>query len=93
MPIMICPVCGEIAAYNSHFGTIVCRACGWARDPKPTNADRIRAMSDEELAKMIVGIKDCNEDCPIGVMEMRCHTICDTPEHLMDWLIQPAKEE
>lgn len=58
----------------------------------PNNADRIRDMSNEELAKMIVGIRDCSGDCPIGADEKRCYGICDTPEHLVAWLTQPAQK-
>lgn len=57
--------------------------------PKPTNADRIRAMSDEELAQFIPnwsyagackydGVLYCNHECG---------------DCVRDWLQQPAPEE
>lgn len=53
-------------------------------NPKPmTNADRIRAMSDEELAKYFSGmICDINE----GV---EYH---ENPNTWLEWLRQPAEE-
>lgn len=49
-----------------------------------TNADRIRAMSDEELAEWIT--------CPqyFG-FKMVCDTSCDAC--CLEWLKQPAKED
>lgn len=46
----ICKKCGGIAGWDSYFQSWVCTRCG-DEEPKPiTNGDRIRAMSDEELA-------------------------------------------
>ena len=46
-----CPFCGrETDRFIMFHGTVVgCRYCGVQK--KETNADRIRAMSDEELEK------------------------------------------
>lgn len=59
-----------------------------------TNADRIRAMSDEELAEFISDIADtcernteCNQHC-YGCNEMYCEN-----DKCLDWLRKPAKEE
>lgn len=65
-------------------------------DPSPmTNADRIRAMTDEEIArwfylkwdctscseyKRLHGIGDCDEDCDE-----------DCVKHCVEWLKQPAE--
>lgn len=55
-----------------------------------SNADRIRAMSDEELAVFLESSRGCpsDDDCEYGV-----HA---TPEncikHWATWLQQPAKE-
>ena len=65
--------------------------------PKPTNADRIRAMSDEELAELFDSIVDNG---------MSCHLICGNLDkckrnnsiericknHYLEWLKQPAAE-
>lgn len=56
-----------------------------------TNADRIRAMSDEELAVFLESSRGCpsDDDCEYGV-----HA---TPEncikHWTTWLQQPAEED
>ena len=63
----------------------------------PTNADRIRAMSDEELVVFFDRFSgrclDCAEDaknksCPIYKEGRYC-----MPRDIMDWLQQPAKGE
>lgn len=69
--------------------------------PEPqTNADRIRAMSDEELAVFLDDLTclcvDCNdhdgvnENCPI--YKQGCGRYCE-PKDLMNWLQQPAEED
>lgn len=49
--------------------------------PKPTHADRIRAMTDEELAKKISGIEQFALTTD-GAW---------SPEQWLDWLKQPAE--
>ena len=59
---------------------------------QPTNADRIRSMSDEELAKMLTvwkGAFTCFECRETGDWE--CSMKCD--ERCLDWLQQPSKGE
>ena len=53
-----------------------------------TNADRIRAMSDEELASLIMGIPDypCDEKIPAGECDEKCEKC------ILEWLQQPAEE-
>lgn len=67
----------------------------WANliaNPK-TNADRIRAMTDEELAEWLEGIRLCcatdlcGEDCPLTEV---CHYDADTPTETLDWLKEEA---
>ena len=65
-----------------------------------SNADKIRAMSDEELAVFLDDLTclcvDCNdhdgvnENCPI--YKQGCGRYCE-PKDLMDWLQQPAEED
>ena len=53
-----------------------------------TNADRIRAMSNEELCKFLGEYKFCNiceEGCD------RCTYNGDCDKRLLDWLQQPAE--
>ena len=56
--------------------------------PKQTNADRIRAMTDEELGSVLFGALSANI-CPNGCDN--CDGDCD--RHTMDWLKQPYKED
>ena len=77
-----------------------CRECGIAmlnyEEAKPkriTNADRIRAMTDEELAEWIERIRMycandlCGRGCPL---EEVCYSKADTPLETLDWLKQEA---
>lgn len=52
----------------------------------PTNADLIRAMSDEELAKIVM----CPND--VGLRDISCERDddCDCYACILDWLRQPA---
>ena len=60
-----CPLCGketDILIYND--GVLEgCRYCG-VRPQVKTNADRIRSMTDEELAEWLVSIIECDDGCP-----------------------------
>lgn len=57
-----------------------------------TNADRIRAMSDEELAEFLSDFKDCAKDCLVGKGVKDCSGICATSETLRMWLQQPEED-
>ena len=67
----ICPVCGGIGTHEIQM----------------TNADRIRGMSDEELANII--------ECPYGNPYFDEHLPCKGSCHdcLLIWLQQPAEED
>lgn len=58
-----------------------------------TNADRIRAMSDEELAEFI---RDVSYECEDAHWESKCQS-CDYPwcssERTAKWLQQPAEDK
>ena len=54
-----------------------------------TNADRIRAMSDEELAVFLGEYRFC-DICEEGCADCTYHGDCD--KRLSDWLQQPAEE-
>ena len=60
------------------------------RKRKKTNADRIRAMSDEELASMLKDYKDCSKNCIISNGK-HCYQICEEESVLLKWLQQPAE--
>ena len=53
-----------------------------------TNADSIRAMSDEELAYWLGEHLDCN-NCPV---DLSCVLNNGCPGSLVDWLKQHAEE-
>lgn len=53
-----------------------------------TNADRIRAMSDEELCKFLGEYKFC-DICEEGCDSCTYNGDCD--KRLLEWLKQPAK--
>lgn len=58
-----------------------------------TNADRIRAMSDEELAKWLIDLQTVCECCST---EERCEFVRSEDfcrQHILEWLKQPAEEE
>ena len=67
-----------------------CYGCNAFRNP--TNADRIRSMSDEELAEFLCSFRSCDADeyicegCKAAKYCRAGHT------GTIDWLQQPAKE-
>lgn len=92
--------CKECVHHNPDFIDKVCLHCSWPEfagepsnfKPKPmTNADRIRAMNDEELADLLAGC-----DC----FYCRIHDFCyadgcrrDCDQAWLDWLRQEADHE
>ena len=63
------------------------RDCNYFREM--TNADRIRAMSDEELTKMLWKAgRNYRSICADPVVDYNEHY-----EHLIEWLQQPAEED
>ena len=75
----------------------ICVECNYApgypskwEEKRITNADRIRAMSDEELAETIPCpyMRDCYDECKFGWHE-RTQT-CE--ECKLEWLRQPVKD-
>lgn len=76
-----------------------CPVCGHKQNMPQTNADRIRAMSDEELARHLHCI---GWDCHLCAENIRldnepllrgekCDEKCE--EHCLQWLQQPAEGE
>ena len=84
---------------HDEFGEKYCNDCYCASGKQPTkwepspfwtpdtNADRIRAMSDEELVRFIEDTQIAG--CPYPAMS--CRQSCK--ECIMNWLHQPAGEE
>ena len=109
---MICPECngsGEAVYYietdrDENSVTIVprkgiCRTCNGSGKKLMTNADRIRSMSDEELAEFLTHINPTNcQDCAFS-HGWRCQPNRDDysdfekcEEGRKRWLQQPAEE-
>lgn len=54
-----------------------------------TNAERIRAMSDEELASVVM----CPNDASLANISCDKSDHCDCYACILDWLHQPAEED
>ena len=62
----------------------------YTEEKQRSNADRIRAMSDEELAKWLCEMNDCYLDsCP--AIEM-CEFMGGKANGMIKWLQQPAED-
>ena len=100
---MICPYCGNLITYNSFFDVFYCLKCGGFFKQatvtecndlnKPlTNAQKIRAMSDKELAELMRSMMDC-DSCG-NMFSFKCD---GSYEHCLsvclEWLQQPAEED
>ena len=87
----MCPAYGECTVtYRGPFCAILRRTYGIDDDPEiVTNADRIRAMSDEELATLLLdgcrGSK-CSEQPQNEYGSVDCFSC------RLNWLKQPIKE-
>lgn len=89
-----CRICHNTSCSN-HGKDISFLGDGWKCNyiPVPTNADRIRAMSDEELAEFLCDFRGCDtdENTCIGCKgEQYCRA---GHAGTMEWLQQPAEEE
>ena len=88
-----CNICinGKLPSYSA-----TCVECGLSRkNYKPiTNADRIRSMSDEELAEWLERIRLCcatdlcGRNCPFAEV---CYSSAEAPKETLDWLKQEAE--
>ena len=88
MGLNLCDRCAADCRHERNPNEIVVK-CGAYNSPM-TNADRIRGMSDEELANFIPDWSytkacKCNEHEFIG-----CDNQCE--KCVLDWLKQPAEE-
>ena len=81
-PITLCDRCKEYARCCLNYD---CDNCRRIRTVEPTNADRIRSMTDEEMAELLVSTDgdfppNC-EDVPVRKLEA----------YWLDWLKQEAE--
>ena len=84
-----CGICHNTSCSN-HGKNISFLGDGWKCNyiPVPTNADRIRAMSDEELAEFIKNIKVRAAFCKAVKDNDAFEALCSA-----EWLQMPAEEE
>lgn len=77
---------------NCHF----IDSCDFAVE-QPTNADRIRAMSDEELVVFLDGFSGRCVDCAEDAKNKSCQIYKEghycRPQDIMGWLQQPVEED
>ena len=97
---VFCVDCGKSVCVHCNPDYMELDDCTGHQKPKViTNADRIRAMSDEELAsemnqRSISTICDivCQGDCKaMATLNKTSGEVCE--EIIMEWLRQPAEEE
>ena len=83
-----CGICHNTSCSN-HGKNISFLGDGWKCNyiPVPTNADRIRAMSDEELVEFIKNIKVRAALCKAVKNNDAFEELCSA-----EWLQQPAEE-
>lgn len=84
-----CRICHNTSCSN-HGKNISFLGDGWKCNyiPVPTNADHIRAMSDEELAEFIKHIKVRAAFCKAVKDNDAFEALCSA-----EWLQMPAEEE
>lgn len=66
-------------------------SCRYYFDARPTNADRIRAMRDEELADFILKKAQSFTNSDFCIVE--CDRVCSCSECVVNWLQQHVEEE
>jgi hypothetical protein len=83
-----CKICGHpLCSHAGEQREILFGCSGYMPKPKPkTNADRIRAMSDEELARTFAQTGNCPPSSKYGHNCERCGKCW------LDYLRQPMKD-
>lgn len=83
-----CMECSMCMSGDNHFRPI-------PKATKQTNADRIRAMSDEGLATTLVDWDFCSDVCSQKYVDSPFKDKCpeNCKEQALEWLQQPAEEE
>ena len=86
-----CRICHNTSCSN-HGKNISFLGDGWKCNyiPVPTNADRIRSMTDDELNDLFHDIYDSGA---YDAVSYGCGHQTNSFEWTMDWLQQPAKGE
>ena len=95
-----CKKCRSRCIYAGKDREFVCIngvSCKITTGKSQTNADRIRAMSDEELAKILNAFTSYFDECNRSVTDIECHDcelfeLCSLWEgKAIEWLKQPAE--
>lgn len=91
---MKCKECPEYQECVKHSNlTMKRKRCPKARVEKPmTNGDRIRAMTDEELADFLAAMSACGIDCPAREY-CQATNIVSCLLNTLGWLREPVKED
>lgn len=87
------PKCKHCSAWNNQAGCQSENPCPISDEPAiKTNGDRVRAMSNEEMAKFLFDVTAC-DSCPIVefCFNITHETNCKTT--WLDWLNSPAESE
>ena len=81
----------NILAENERLTKQLEKPCkvGAKKEINVTNADRIRSMSDKELAEFLRNIRDCGDYEELKFIG----GVCMDYVSVIEWLKQPAKEE
>ena len=91
---MKCSECPEYNECSKKYNlTSRRRRCPKAKEEKVvTNADRIRAMRDEELAEFLNRVKEPCGCCQLSAVDGACtETLCD--DAMEEWLKQPVEDK
>lgn len=87
MGLNLCERCAADCRHERNPNEIVVQ-CG-AFKPPMTNADRIRSMSDKELAEILFS----QRSCPPGKSRLACEASGTCLECWTEWLAKPAAED
>lgn len=89
-PICLCDRCGEAMHCLLNYDG---KACRKNRTVEPNNADRIRAMSDEELADFLAEQQLDLVETIYGLFKMPVPDyLAGVKDDALDWLKQEAEE-
>ena len=89
----LCIECLRETCPNAGYDTGITK-CTVYIQPKPqTNADRIRNMSDEELAEILHSLKNKCGGCPVAKSNVFCSTFPTCKDAWLAWLKQETEEK
>lgn len=102
---MICKDCDYVGRPTYDYPcsrcdmTVGSQFCMYEHEEVPTNADKIRAMSDEELVALVralIRVEDCpmpgDPDCDKCFFKQPCTHHNKYSGHELEWLKQPMED-